>query len=87
MAGEPIIYNGPTDKVRGLRHGAIYSGATPKHLQAEIAKNSALANFFVPLKRHAKTRRNKAGKPAAVTAPLTRGPVTARTFGPPIKKR
>ena len=86
MASSAIIYTGPTNKLLGLRNRAIYAGGTPEHLKEELARNPALANFFVPLERHAKTRRGRAVKPA-VSATVARGPVPAKTFGPPIKPR
>ena len=81
-----IIYLGPTDKKRGLRNRAIYAGGTPAHLKEELAANPALANFFVPLARHAKVRRGHRIK-AAVSASVARGPLPATSFGPPIKPR
>jgi hypothetical protein len=64
-----IIYTGPSNRLLGLRKGAIYAGAIPEHLRKQIESDSALANFFVPLSRHAKTRRARGLAPAPVSAP------------------
>ncbi len=84
--GEPIIYTGPTDKKLGLRHGAIYSGDIPEYLRETIESNSALANFFVPLARHAMKPRKRRPE-GSVSAPLSRGIPALRPYGPPIKQR
>jgi hypothetical protein len=86
MASTAIIYTGPSNPTLGLRNRAIYSGGTPEHLRKTIESNSALANYFVPLARYAKTPRTRAR--VAVSASTARGAGPApKPIGPPIKKR
>ena len=86
MASTAIIYTGPNNPTLGLRNRAIYSGGTPEHLRESIESNSALANFFVPLSRYAKTPRTRAR--VGVSATTARGAGLApKQIGPPIKQR
>jgi hypothetical protein len=81
-----IIYTGPTDKRRGLRHNAIYQDdRLVPHIRALTDTNSALANLFVPLERQAKRRRQRV--PGPVSNPAARKTLAPIRLGPPIKRK